>query len=286
MSLDLSHAIRQQYCHLSSILAAANISLNSTATAPPTQAPEGPRFNFGLYTVLLVVPMIVTFLLIWKERIATESQAIRRVPTVNKRQRVEEDHYQAPMPTVIYTGAEGHWSDEEGDWLHGSFREIGSHNERLIIKSHTLTVPDNNISQEQVLKKRKEMIENDLVNFYFSKIRQGGKASENFFPAQIFLPIDVEEWKHKYNVRPRKSSKQGTLIKRQSTLPEIEKPAPENSSAGSVKSDHLSICEHDYDHEGICGEEPSREKGSNARILSSGSDDSTLAGIMLEKTGE
>lgn len=68
-------------------------------------------------------------------------------------------------------------------------------------------------------------------------------------------------------------------------MPEIEKPAPENSSAMSVKSDDLSQCVHDYDHEGSCGEEPSREVGSNAKILSSGSDDSSLGGVILEKTG-
>lgn len=169
MSLNLSHAIRQQYCHLSSILAAANVSLNSTATAPPIRPLDGPQFNFGLYTVLLVVPMIVTFLLIWKERIATESQAMRRVPTVNKRQPAEEDHYNSPMPTVIYTGAEGQWSDEEGDWQHGSHREIDRNNEQQIIKTHRLAVPDNKISQEQVLKKRKEMIESILVTFFSLK---------------------------------------------------------------------------------------------------------------------
>jgi hypothetical protein len=198
---------------------------------------------------------------------------------------VEEDHYNSPMPTVIYTGAEGHWSDEEGDWQHGSHREIDRNNEQLIIKTHILAVPDNKISQEQVLKKRKEMIESELVTFFFSKIRQGRKASGDFFPAQIFLPVDAEEWKNKYKVRPKKSSKQDSLIQRHSRFPEIEKPAPENSSVGSVKSDHLSQCVHDYDHRGSCGEESSREIGSKVKIQSSGSDDPSLGGIMLEKTG-
>lgn len=43
---------------------------------------------------------------------------------------------------------------------------------------------------------------------------------------------------------------------------------------------------HDYDHGGSCGDEPARDGGGQAGIMSFDSDDSGLGGGVLEKTGE